>query len=80
MTPAKHNKPPIGSRPGTLAIPPDALETRIHVVEYGDGVLRERDVSDPAEHEPLGDPLVMLAMGGIAVGSMLWFRRRGWWD
>ena len=46
---AKHSQPPPGSAPGTLAVPADALPTRIHVYEYTVGALRERDVEDPAE-------------------------------
>ncbi|MBM4384959.1 MAG: magnesium/cobalt transporter CorA [Deltaproteobacteria bacterium] len=46
---AKHNTPPPGSAPGTLAIPADAAPTRIHVFEYTTGVLRERDVEDPQD-------------------------------
>jgi magnesium transporter len=34
----------------------------------------------PELHERLGYPLVLLAMGGVAFGLILWFRRRGWWD
>jgi magnesium transporter len=46
---AKHNTPPPGSAPGTLAIPADAAPTHIHVFEYTTGILRERDVDDPLD-------------------------------
>lgn len=43
----RHHRPPPGSSPGTLAIPPDAEPTRIHVYEYAENVHRERDVENP---------------------------------
>jgi magnesium transporter len=47
--PVMHHRPPPGSTPGTLAIPQDAAATRIHVYEYADGILRERDVEHPRD-------------------------------
>jgi magnesium transporter len=44
-----HHRRPADSPPGTLAIPADAAPTRIHVYEYAEGVLRERDVDDARE-------------------------------
>jgi magnesium transporter len=44
-----HQRPPPGSSPGTLSIPPSATPTRIHVYEYAEGFHRERDVEDPRE-------------------------------
>lgn len=41
--------PPTGSSPGTLAAPPDALDTRITVARYGVGFEEFRPVADPAE-------------------------------
>jgi len=40
-------RPPIGSRPGTLAIPPDSPAPRIHVFDYRGEICREADVDDP---------------------------------
>jgi len=34
----------------------------------------------PELRSKLGYPLVMLFMGVAALGLILWFRRRGWWD
>ena len=34
----------------------------------------------PELHAKLGYPIVMLFMGAVALGLILWFRRRGWWD
>jgi magnesium transporter len=44
--------PPIGSRPGTLAIPPGSPPPRIHVFDYRGEVCREADVEDPDELRP----------------------------
>jgi magnesium transporter len=38
--------PPIGARPGTLAIPPDSPAPRIRLIEYGPDHLVEEDVED----------------------------------
>jgi magnesium transporter len=34
----------------------------------------------PELRSKLGYPVVMLFMGVVALGLILWFRRRGWWD
>ena len=34
----------------------------------------------PELHWRFGYPAVLLATGAIALGLILWFRRRGWWD
>jgi magnesium transporter len=34
----------------------------------------------PELHSKLGYPAVMFFMGALALGLILWFRRRGWWD
>jgi magnesium transporter len=47
-----HQRPPVGSTPGTLAIPPDASPTQIHVFEYGAESLRERDVRHAEQLRP----------------------------
>jgi magnesium transporter len=41
--------PPIGSRPGTLAIPADSPPPRIHVFDYSGEVCREAEIDDPEE-------------------------------
>jgi magnesium transporter len=40
--------PPVGARPGTLAIPPGSPEPRIRVFEYSGDSLEELEVQDPA--------------------------------
>ena len=40
---SQYRKPPIGSRPGTLAIDPDALAPRVRAVEYDEAFLRESE-------------------------------------
>jgi magnesium transporter len=46
----KHS-PPIGARPGTLAIPADSPPPRIHLFDYGPEEVVERPVEDLAELE-----------------------------
>jgi len=41
--------PPIGARPGTLAIPPDSPSPRIFVFEYSADSMEEKLVKDPSE-------------------------------
>ena len=74
MKPAKHNKPPIGSMPGTLAIPADASDTRIHVFEYAQDLLRERDVQDPEQLRPYLKPQtnVWVDVQGLKDEAKLW--------
>ena len=45
--------PPVGSRPGTLAIPPDSPPPKIHLFDYQGEFCTELDVRDPAELERL---------------------------
>ncbi len=40
-------RPPIGSRPGTLAIPHDAPEPKIEVIGYSRDAVREEEIDDP---------------------------------
>jgi len=47
-------RPPVGARPGTLAIPPGSPPPRIHVFEYSSGGVEERSVEDPRELERVG--------------------------
>jgi magnesium transporter len=47
--------PPIGSRPGTLAIPPDSPPPRIHLFDYQGDACSEIDVADPGELAPYVD-------------------------
>jgi magnesium transporter len=44
--------PPVGSRPGTLAIPPDSPPPRIHLFDYQGDVCRELEINDPQELAP----------------------------
>ena len=44
--------PPAGSRPGTLAIPPDSPPPKIHLFDYQGEFCTELDVRDPAELAP----------------------------
>jgi len=44
--------PPVGSRPGTLAIPPNSPEPRIKLFEYGPDDVIERAVEDVEELAP----------------------------
>jgi magnesium transporter len=43
--------PPIGARPGTLAIPPGSPPPRVYIVDYGPDHLVERPIEDLAELE-----------------------------
>lgn len=43
------NNPKIGSRPGTLAIPPGSPPPKITVVQYDEAGVDRREVNDPAE-------------------------------
>src|SRR5512145_1599114 len=74
VAPVRHNKPPIGSRPGTLAIPADAAPTRIHVFEYSENSLRERVVDDPEELRPYltSHAKVWVHVQGFADEAKLW--------
>ena len=45
----RKRRPPPGSRPGALALPPDALPRRIHVIDYTAERVDERDVTDVEE-------------------------------
>jgi magnesium transporter len=44
--------PPVGARPGTLAIPADSPAPRIHVFDYDAETCREAAVEDPGELAP----------------------------
>jgi magnesium transporter len=48
---AKHN-PPIGSRPGTLAIPPGSPPPRITVMEYDPEGVREQEIRELSQLRP----------------------------
>ncbi len=48
----KKRLPPIGARPGTLAIPPDSPPPRIHLFDYQGDVCTEVDVQDVTQLEP----------------------------
>lgn len=43
------HRPPAGSRPGTLSIPPNSPAPRIYLFEYGPDTLTEGEVEDPEE-------------------------------
>ena len=74
MKPARHNKPPIGAAPGTLAIPADASDTHIHVFEYAGSLLREIDVENPEELRPYLKPQtnVWVDVQGFKDEAKLW--------
>ena len=44
----RKSHPPVGSRPGTLAIPPDSPPPKIRLVSYDANAIEERDVDDVA--------------------------------
>jgi magnesium transporter len=43
----RKRNPPVGSRPGTLAIPPGSPPPRFHVLAYGPEHFEEHDLKDP---------------------------------
>jgi len=47
--------PPVGARPGTLAIPPDSPPPKIRLVRYDADHVEERDITDVATLANLGD-------------------------
>lgn len=47
----RKRRPPAGSHPGKLALPPDAAPRRIHVIDYTPERVEELDVSDVAALE-----------------------------
>jgi magnesium transporter len=59
--------PPAGSRPGTLAIPPDSPFPRVHVYQYTREELVEREVSDVEELVPFasGDRTTWVDVRGL---------------
>ncbi len=61
--------PPVGARPGTLVVAPDATATTISVLQYDASQLTRHDVTDPAALAPL------LEAGGCA-----WFDVCGFGD
>ena len=46
--------PPVGARPGTLAIPEGSPPPHIYLFDYGPDSLTERAVEDVAALEPFG--------------------------
>ena len=72
--PPRHNRPPVGASPGTLAIPADAAPTRIHVYEYSASTLGERDVADPRELRSFVQPEtnVWVDVQGLRDEQKLW--------
>jgi magnesium transporter len=58
----KKRKPPVGSRPGTLAVDPHAPRPRIHLIRYSPDGIHEADVDDPAE-----------IRRALATGDTCWF-------
>ena len=74
MKPATHQRPPVGAAPGTLAIPAGASPTRIHIFEYSQDSLRERDIENPEELRPFVDAPtnVWVEVQGFADEDKLW--------
>ena len=60
--------------PGTLAIPADASDTRIHVFEYSESSLRERDIGNPEQLRPYLKPQtnVWVEVQGFKDEAKLW--------
>ncbi len=54
---AQKNNPEIGARPGTLAIPADSPEPRIHVIQYARDDVEEFDIEDVSTLPALGRSL-----------------------
>jgi magnesium transporter len=63
------SKPPPGSRPGVIVIPPDALPTSIHVIDYTRERVDEVDVADPAELARYRDPATITWIEVDGLGS-----------
>lgn len=51
-SPFHKRHPPVGARPGTLAVPPGALPPRIQRIHYGPDGVEEGAVTDPAQIRP----------------------------
>ena len=54
----RKSHPPVGARPGTLAIPPGSPPPTIRLVRYDADSIEERDVTDVATLANLGDDRV----------------------
>ena len=54
----RKSHPPVGARPGTLAIPPGSPPPKIRLVRYDADSIEERDVTDVATLANLGDDRV----------------------
>lgn len=54
----RKSHPPVGARPGTLAIPPGSPPPQIRLVRYDAASIEERDVTDVATLANLGDDRV----------------------
>lgn len=66
--------PPIGARPGTLAIPDGSPPPRIKLFEYGPETLIEREIDDVSELEPFArtESVTWIDVQGLGNEAMLW--------
>jgi magnesium transporter len=65
--------PPVGARPGTLAIPEGSPPPRIYVFEYAEGRLQEKGVEDPDElrFEPVEGATTWIDVQGMGDETVL---------
>jgi len=68
----KHN-PEVGSRPGTLAIPPDSRAPRIYLMRYDETHVEEREVTDVSELRelPVGSGKTWIDVRGLGDEKIL---------
>ena len=71
----KKRLPPLGSRPGTLAIPEDAPPTRIHLFDYQGETCTELDVDDVEQLAPYVDSPRVTWIDLQGFGSERWLSR-----
>lgn len=67
MTRFQKNNPEVGSRPGTLAIPPDSQPPRIYLMRYDKVHVEEREVKDVSELRelPRGPETIWVDVRGL---------------
>jgi len=68
----RKSHPPVGARPGTLAIPPNSPPPKIRLVRYDADSIEERDVADVATLANLGeDRVTWVDVRGLGDEAML---------
>ena len=68
----RKSHPPVGARPGTLAIPPNSPPPKIRLVHYDADSIEERDVADVATLANLGeDRVTWVDVRGLGDEAML---------